>query len=390
MSLGLRRYRGIRPSEQRGIALALFAAGTMAIVAVAGLALDLGMGYLNKTRLQNALDAAALSGAKTLMLTGSASLATTAALTTFNLNNVTMNGAPAPTVETSPTLTPFSSGGLNPRFLRVSVPALPVSAYFARVLPEVGDTFNVGGTAVAGPQPLGEICRSLPVALCGTPGDSDCSDGSCFGITGSPLTGELEIKGDNSSLGPGNYGLVRLGCSGAACVREGMAGGRDFCFTPGGEVTTEPGVASGPTAQGLNTRFGVYQGGGVSSSEYPPDVVTTNLPAPLVTLNYAAYLALLAQPGSWNFPEGVGVPQRRVAPIPIVDCSTPINGLTDVAVIGSACLFLTRQVEGGGPNGGTIYAQLVGTCLTTGGVSETPPADASAFQIVLYQNPGGA
>ena len=347
----------------------------------------MGLAYLTKTRLQNALDAAALSGAKTLILSSNAALATTAALNTFNLNNVDLNGSPAPTVETSPTLTPFTSGGANPRFLRVSLPALPVTAYFARVLPDMGETFNVGGVAVAGPEPLGgEICRALPVVLCGTPGDSDCSDGRCFGLIPNPLTGELEMKGNNTSLGPGNYGLAQLSCTGAACLREGMAGGRNFCFEPGENVTTEPGVSSGPTSQGLNTRFGVYNGP-VSSAQYPPDVVTTNLPVPLVTPNYAAYLASLALPGSWNFPNGV--PQRRVVPVPVVDCSTRITGRTNVAAIGSACVFLTRQVQSGGPNAGTIYGQLIGSCLTSGGSSEVPPPNPNAFQIVLYQNPGG-
>lgn len=354
---------------------------------MAGLALDLGVAYLTKTRIQNAVDAAALAGAKTLILLNSPTLAAAEAQATFNLNQVDMKGAPAPTVEFSPTLTPFSPGGVNPRFVRVSVTALPVTAYFSRVLPEVSDSFNVGGTAVAGPEPLGKVCRALPVAVCGTPGDSDCSDGSCYGLAGDPLTRELQIKGDNSSLGPGNYGLVQLSCSGAACLRKGMAGGGDYCFDPGGKASTEPGVSSGPTSQGLNTRFGIYNGP-VSSDEYPPDVVTSNLPVPLATPNYAAYLLQLATPASWNFPNGV--PQRRVVPVAVVDCSVPINGKKDAPIVGTACLFLTRQVESGGPNAGTIYAELVGTCLTSGGVTEVPPANAGAFRITLYQNPGGA
>lgn len=55
--------------RQKGAVLPLLAIGMLAILGVAGLAIDTGHAHLNKSRLQNALDAAALSGARTLMLT---------------------------------------------------------------------------------------------------------------------------------------------------------------------------------------------------------------------------------------------------------------------------------------------------------------------------------
>lgn len=360
-------------SRQRGVALVLFTIGTLAILAVAGLAIDLGLAYVAKTRVQNAVDAAALTGAKHLNTFNNTSLATTAALSAYALNDEGLDEDVTPVVEMSPTLSPFIPGGLNPRFVRVTVTGMPSPLRFASVLPGIGSSINVGGVAVAGPIPLGTTCHALPIAMCGTPGDEDCSDGKCFGLG----PGSLQLKTDDKKLGPGNYGLVVLECVGADCLRESMAGGGDFCFAEGGTVTTEPGGSAGPTAQGLNTRFGLYQGP-VSQTEYPPDVVTRYVPE----LTYALYQTALATPALWNNPPPAGVAERRVAIAPIVDCTPPINGRKNASVIGAACIFLLRPVDGGN---GTIHAQIAPSCEADGEVPETP-GESSAYKIVLYQN----
>ncbi|MEW6168863.1 MAG: TadE/TadG family type IV pilus assembly protein [Pseudomonadota bacterium] len=363
--------------RQSGIALILVTIGALALLGMAGLALDMGMAYIAKSRLQNAVDAAALDGAKVLNDTGSVSAATTAALATFGTN---MGGTSATaTVQTSPTLQPFSAGAANPRFVRVSVGALPVAVRLARVLPGVGDSLDIGASAVAGPIPLGDtVCDALPVALCGTPGDTDCTDGSCFGFAAG-TTDELELKGDNVSLTHGNYGLVELSCgTGAACVRDGLAGGHEVCFSQSGTITTEPGVKAGPTRQGLDTRFGIYNGP-VSAAEYPPDVVTTYSPV----IFHSTYEARLTSPASWNYTSPPGRPQRRVTVIPVIDCSVPITGRSEVPLIGGACLFLTRPVS---TSGGSIYGQLVPTCEAAGAVAEDPDPDSAYYRIILYRD----
>jgi len=55
--------------RQQGIALVLFAIGLVVIIGIAGMALDLGRVMLDDTRIQNAMDACALSGAKVAMET---------------------------------------------------------------------------------------------------------------------------------------------------------------------------------------------------------------------------------------------------------------------------------------------------------------------------------
>ncbi len=52
--------------RQGGILMVMVTIALVALIAMAGLAMDTGDLMLNKARLQNAVDAAALSGAKTL------------------------------------------------------------------------------------------------------------------------------------------------------------------------------------------------------------------------------------------------------------------------------------------------------------------------------------
>ena len=60
--------RGALPSQntQKGVIAVVVAIGIAALVGIVGLALDTGHLLLNKTRLQNAVDAAALTGAQEL------------------------------------------------------------------------------------------------------------------------------------------------------------------------------------------------------------------------------------------------------------------------------------------------------------------------------------
>ena len=79
------------PQRQRGAVIVLVVIALAAMLLMAALALDGGHMLVNKTRLQNAVDAAALSGAKTLqqvMGSGNAgSLAQDAARATFQLRH---------------------------------------------------------------------------------------------------------------------------------------------------------------------------------------------------------------------------------------------------------------------------------------------------------------
>jgi Flp pilus assembly protein TadG len=72
--------------KQQGAVLILAVAAMVAMLGLVGLALDGGHAMLNKTRLQNTVDAAALSGAKELDLTDDTVQARAAAISAFAAN----------------------------------------------------------------------------------------------------------------------------------------------------------------------------------------------------------------------------------------------------------------------------------------------------------------
>ncbi len=117
-------------SSQRGVVAVLTAVSMVALIAMAGLALDMGHAFLNKTRLQNALDAAALAAAQILDATGNPTVAAADGLAVFNLNAAGAGNGEllaanlVPTFQFSDTLYPFVScdpGCADPQYVRAAV-----------------------------------------------------------------------------------------------------------------------------------------------------------------------------------------------------------------------------------------------------------------------------
>ena len=261
--------------HQRGSAIVLVVVSMLSLIAIVGLALDTSHVLLNKSRLQSALDAAALAAAKVLDQSGSTSQATTAAGSVFTLNvaqypelqSAVSNGL-AMTTQYSSTLSPFAAGSATGPFVRTSITGFRTSMSLVTVL---GITsISVTGTAVAGPSaPLTTACNIVPVFMCGTP-----SAPPYYGYSANQVVGLNQVTGGGSAIGPGNYGLLALGGNGAAIVRDNLAGDYATCATIGNTVATEPGVAAGPVSQGINTRFNDYKAG-LSPAQYPPDVINS-------------------------------------------------------------------------------------------------------------------
>jgi uncharacterized membrane protein len=148
--------------KQKGAIAIVVVVGMVAILAMAGLALDSGHAMLNKTRLQNAVDAAALSGAKELDLTGKDTfLARAAAEAAFAANsnasgNAEMGEAYADgtiqlEVQFSRTLDPFVPGTSPAEYVRVRARNFRLPIWFASVVTTADKV--VAASAVAGPSP---------------------------------------------------------------------------------------------------------------------------------------------------------------------------------------------------------------------------------------------
>lgn len=390
--------------RQRGIIAPLAAVAMLGLIGMAGLAVDLGHAYLNRTRLQNALDAAALSGAKTLDETGDTGLATAAAQAAFTRNadaggNAELKNISADAVGIgySATLDPFAPGSAPARFVRVAVDSFSRPSWLIQVLGFPNKT--VGGAAVAGPSPvLKEVCDLLPVAPCGDP---PTPESPLFGYTEGktyPLKTGSGTQG--WEVGPGNYQNIQLSCgTGGDCVREEMSGEYSGCVTlctpeeaaanpEQCTTTTQPGDKAGPNAQGLNTRFnclgpdGKKTGGCKITDTALPDVVVDAGGAGFPD-TYTDYKKDYAEE-NWDIAEPNGKKDRRRVQVPVIDCKGTTNGAGKVKVLGVACFFLTSPAEHNGQQ--TVYGEFYKDCEGSGTPGLNPVVGPGPHTIILYKD----
>ncbi|SFP31021.1 Putative Flp pilus-assembly TadE/G-like [Geopseudomonas sagittaria] len=425
------------PVRQQGAVIVLVVIALVAIMLMGALALDGGHMLLNKTRLQNAVDAAALSGAKTLQQSfgsGNAStLARDAALDTLARNAAAEGngelgqaiGATAPAVAGYTVVTlsnsvygPFSfPGPADARYVRVSVPNYPLTGFLwgvAQVFGGVGDKV-VAAIATAGPSPSASPCKIEPIMVCGDPGEDPAENGgaSYWGYE----YGELEVlksaAGNEPAIGPGNFQLLRLdGSSGANDLRTALAGGIEKCNVVGDEVGTEPGNTVGPVAQGLNTRFGVYNGPGMNATDYPPDWVT-EFNDPKMTYNDSTSPAQVEYQGQpvtssggdlsaggtplydlndWKTDSAAcaasgscaGAYERRMLNIVIGNCDGASGGQVDVPVLDFGCFFMLQTVAQQGVSA-QVFGQFVKECEGDGVAGPVPTEDTGPAIIQLYK-----
>lgn len=419
------------PHRQQGAVMVLVVVALAAMLLMGALALDGGHMLVNKTRLQNAVDAAALSGAKTLqqvMGSGNASsLAQDAARETFGRNAAAAgngeladalgdNLAGVVRVDLSASVYgPFSfPGPADARYVRVSVAALPLTGFFWGMLQAAGNTADkaVAAIATAGPSPTSP-CNIAPLMVCGNPTQHDPDAGLFWGYQ----FGDLEVlkgsAGSEPSIGPGNFQLIRLGDgAGGADVRQALAGGIEQCNSVGAAVETEPGNTVGPVSQGFNTRFGQYAGAlSNSAGDYPPDLVTTYT-TPRMTYNdgtgQAEYQgetvsssdgdlstasASLLDYNDWrqrvaDCPNGCrsdGVFERRMLKIVLGNCTGGSGGQTSVPVLGFGCFFLVQPLPTGSGGDAQIFGQFVSECEGDNLPDIDPVNDGGPQIIQLYK-----
>jgi Flp pilus assembly protein TadG len=402
-------------ARERGGTLVIVLLGLIATLAMVGLAIDVSHLGHNKARLQSTVDAAALAAAKVLDQTGgSEAAATTAANDVFGINanshpeldQARGNGLQV-TLQYSNTLQPFVPGTTPALYVRVVAMNFSMWASFTRM---VGVTnLSTAASAVAGPSTniTTEVCNLAPMLVCGNP----AAPAPNYGYQFDSLQVLKLASGNNPGpVGPGNFQLIRLNGNGGSVVRQNMAGSYNACIVDGSNVETQTGNVTGPVSQGLNTRFGEYSGGGVNSTDYPPDVITTE-PNPRLTYdsdtnviqqgttvvtqadqinyNYEDYQAQ-AIAGTYNYPpapDGIGAFDRRILTVPIADCSGINNGNSTLPILGFGCYFLLQQAEQRG-NENYVYGQFIDGCLGQGNPGPDPVDTWGPYRIQLYNDVG--
>lgn len=425
-------------NSQRGAAMLLVVFGMLAILAMAGLALDSGHLFLSKTRLQNMVDSAALAGAKTLdQYAGETSRARQAAKEAFSANAAAEGhqeiadafSADDLVIEFSDTVNPFVAGGSG-RYIRVKALGVDLPSWIVQIIGV--DDLAVSATAVAGPSVglQGKVCNVIPVMVCGDPLQNPASGAETFwGYE----KGAIEVlktvavpkgpKDDWATLGPGNFQLINPGDGDTgALLRAGLAGDYADCADlQGGVAPSKPGNTAGPTRVGINTRFGIYDApfnGGEYQELYPPDVVTTRQSVSLSTnvvtegdwqrervfldgvqltaenvgtyandlFTYDDYLEQVrTESGDFN-PDGVF--DRRKVVVPVVDCTGKTPGASDAPVMGLACFFLLDPLDekGGNNDESRLYGEFLENCSVNGVPGNNPEVNSDVYRIQLYDD----
>ncbi len=397
--------------SQRGITLVVVTIALFSLLVVAGLALDLGHVMVNKARLQATVDAAALSAAKVLDVTGSTSQATTAASNVFRLNAQnhpdlwSVMGTVSRTVSYSSTPAPFAAGTTPALYVRVTASGFSMGATLASVAGI--NSFTLAASAVAGPSSaVPTACNITPIVMCG--GESTPA-APIFGYSSGEITVLKYAGGGGPGVGTGNYGLLNVG-NGATGVRRALAGSYANCATIGNSVPTDPGAAAGPVAQGLNTRFNEYSGSlGGSQRTFPPDVITTQpsgsnrlscsdpsctsvvAGSPSQTITDASQYSSWSYEGmyqprlrsqSYDIAPPTGVPDRRILAVPVADCTA---GGSSITVSGFACVFLLQDLDSAD---GNVFGEVLPSCQVNGNAGSSPNDAAGPYIIELYHVDG--
>ena len=395
------------PHRQHGAVIVLIVVALLAILAMAALALDGGHLLVNKTRLQNAVDAAALSGAKTLSKVSGDPYGYLAA-TDDAQQTLVRNAQAAGNAELARALAdaggverfiavefaeqvqgPFSyPGPLDARYVRVAAGNYPLDGFFWGILQAFGGgsvpVKAVAAMATAGPSPTSAPCDLAPLVVCGVP-----QPGSYYGYRFGELN-VLKTAANDEGISNGNYQLLDFG-NGAKAVGEQLAGGGTLCPEIGRQVPTKPGNTVGPAISGLNTRMNEYAGSFKGSKPtYPPDLVVDyaligsgNNQRPALSLDAGGTVVY----GADNQNPGVPVSSDSAGNIHYQDPATAsrveLFDYNDWKAASDACLLDAGQCTDGGVFERRILKVVVGNCTgLTGGATEVPVLGFGCFFLV--------
>ena len=400
--------------KQKGIVSVFMAISLLVIVVVAGLGMDLGHAYVNKTKLQTIVDALALEGAKSID-DGFSTAETEVKIDQLFLDNIGLSGNGTLNslntgnidVEFSSKYENFAHDGLGP-YVRVSLNDLVLNTWLVRA--SGIKTLRVNASALAGPSVGGaEACGLAPLIPCGDPSQNPADDPDNFWgykigdatVLKTPATQGNTLR----CIGPGNFQLASVGNSNSANeIAKALAGGESFCLGTGDttEVNTAPGSKVGPVSDGINALFDIYGGGhGLNRTDFPPDNKTTAVSDSITHTVDSNGCVDSVQVGGGTSTAGItgamewydtaapentyGVPGKRILRVPIADCSGRNSGESNLPLLALGC-FLVLQPTGHSGHDSIIYGQFVGECATDVDIGIEHVENSSAFKIILLDD----
>ncbi|MDQ6600273.1 pilus assembly protein [Bacillus salipaludis] len=207
--------------DESGAALVIVAISMVALLGLTALVIDGGRLYLEKSKLQKAVDAAVLAGAQ--------GLTTNQARAIENAEDVSQkNGYPL--IKDNLTLTNDSIKAVK----QINVPLT-----FARVLGI--NTADVSATAKAIIAPLKSAKGIAPIAVekSAVPDKTNITCGN--------------VENESGKNSPGNCGFLDIDGNGAPDVEDGIKNGSKKMVSIGDKVSTETGDMNGPIKKAVET-----------------------------------------------------------------------------------------------------------------------------------------
>ncbi|GAM74413.1 von willebrand factor type A domain protein [Vibrio ishigakensis] len=402
--MGVIKTRQPITRKQSGLVVVLFTLSLLVLMGFAALAIDINHIILNKSRVQNSVDSAALSASIALEKGVTVEKAAEAAVDTIkamaksagndelDLDVIGLSSNSVATKEykyqsndgtlvtvqfsnnpiTFPAVNALSTA--EDIYTRVSVDGHGLQSFLIQIF---GINKSVKASAVSGRSSGVQNSSNLaPIGVCeqgstnygydiGTEYQlAGKTSGNSGGNSSCKNKNKCDEEPNSGDIGSGNYNYLRLDGygNGADGLGDALGGKAPGEFADGetgvyfidGTVDTKPGVNNGPVT-GFNSRWNQEDG-------FPaPDTDTT-------ATNYSEY-------------NGNG---RRTFVVPVVDCSGNTNGAKPVTIMGFACFFLTQEYD---KKDKIIYGEFYtqGCTVPNGGGGLNPTA-TGPYKIQLYRD----
>jgi Flp pilus assembly protein TadG len=364
-------------SGERGSIMIMTAIFALLLLLMVGLCIDISRLYMVRAELQNAADAAALTGAREINGgTGGIDDAVTQA-TTVIANNQGLRaktGVAITTIEFAHSVggpwlnaTTAKTDAANMRFVKVTTQATSTNILFAASA--LGASRSEYREAVAGMSVgLDGICDFFPAAVA-----LDDSDPLTAGFQLPPANTLMTLNfnqgtGNSATIANGEYIILevpQINGNGTGETADLAAGLPNFCKKLGDNINMTPSSNpnNGPrnSGDGMNTRFNVYANGYGNSLDpgtFPPD---SNIQENISSTDYKNRTPGQVTPPNPNAP---GKDDRRMLIAPIILPGTYPSYTTNIKAWG--IFFLRSKVPT--PNGncsntpgcGSIPVEFVG------------------------------
>lgn len=401
-------------ARQRGAVAIIVALSLLVLFGFAGLVLDLGRLYVNKTELQSAADACALAAARELTCDTASGVACPrqfltnaetagifiAAQNRKDFQHERVMVAPGD-VRFSPQLAPNANylgsavADVNSKFAMCVTRSTGILPWLMGLL-GVGAQ-NVNAMAVATMAPSQNFCQSAPLGICKKTG----STAPDFGYSEGDWIASAFTSSSNKDGLSGGFTWIDFtpNAGGNSEIRDALIGAGGRCDLEVGKNVQQPGQQQGAKSA-YNTRFGIYPNGAnaYTPATAPPDrsgyAYPNKTPGnPVIGIGTSAFADYLYRQGSSlenRLPSpfiegqyGVSGPggnfsgnpidatahqqhgaERRLVNVPMVDC----NAGNVTPVLGMACVLMLNPMSNGAS--GTIYIEYRG--LSTDASSPCP------------------